>query len=287
MANYSIKELERISGIKAHTLRIWEKRFELLNPERTDTNIRYYSDEDLKKLLNVSLLCNSGEKISRVAYLSDKEMAEAVQSLEANGMMKEKRVDDFVKSMLDVDEVAFLKTFDQCINDLGYHETILNVIFPFLNKVGILWLSDEIQPVHEHFTTNLIRNKMIAAIDDLPTVENGIKGVLFLPEKEYHELGLIFFNFLLKQKGIKTYYLGQATPTAEVKALVKAIEADFILTYTMIKNKMEIQSYLEDLDSFSLKQKFFLEHKSQRIFKLKYPKGVNRLTEIDELLNQF
>lgn len=287
MAKYSIKELERISGIKAHTLRIWEKRFELLNPDRTDTNIRYYSDDDLKKLLNVSLLCNSGEKISRVASLSDKEMAEAVQSLESNGMMKEKRVDDFVKSMLDVDEVAFVKTFDQCIHDLGFHDTIINVIFPFLNKVGILWLSDEIQPVHEHFTTNLIRNKMIASIDALPMVENGKKGVLFLPDNEYHELGLIFFNFLLKQKGIKTYYLGQATPTAEVKALVEAIEADFVLTYTMIKNKMEIQSYLEELDSFSLKHKFFLEHKSQRIFKLNYPKGVSPLTEIDELLSQF
>ncbi|MEX2380646.1 MAG: MerR family transcriptional regulator [Vicingaceae bacterium] len=286
MAKYSIKELERISGIKAHTLRIWEKRFDLLNPERTDTNIRYYSDEDLKKLLNVSLLCNSGEKISRVASLSDKEMAEAVQSLDSNGLMKEKRVDDFVKAMLDIDECAFIKTFDQCVEDMGYHDTIIKVIFPFLNKVGILWLSDEIQPIHEHFTTNLIRNKMIASIDALPTVENGKKGVLFLPDNEYHELGLIFFNFLLKQKGIKTYYLGQATPIAEVKALVETIKADFVLTYTMIKNKMEIQTYLEDMDSIPLKQKFFLEHKSQRIFKLNYPKGVSRLTEIDGLLSQ-
>lgn len=287
MAKYSIKELERISGIKAHTLRIWEKRFELLNPERTDTNIRYYSDDDLKKLLNVTLLCNSGEKISNVASLTDEEMCEAIQGLESNGMMKEKRVDDFVKSMLDVDEVAFVKTFDNCINDLGFHDTIINVIFPFLTKVGILWLSDEIQPVHEHFTTSLIRNKMIAAIDALPIVKNGPKGILFLPDNEFHELALIFFNFLLKQKGVKTYYLGQSTPIAEVMALGDTIEADFVLTYTMIKNKMEIQSYLEELEQFSVKKKFFVEHKYQRIFKLKYPKSVSKLTEIDELLNQY
>lgn len=285
MAKYSIKELERISGIKAHTLRIWEKRFDLLNPDRTDTNIRYYSDDDLKKLLNVTLLCNSGEKISRVASLDDKEMAKAIQSLESNGMMKEKRVDDFVKSMLDLDEISFLETFDQCVKDLGYHDTIINVIFPFLNKVGILWLSDEIQPVHEHFTTSLIRNKMIAATDALPPISKGKRGILFLPENEYHELALIFFNFLLKQNRIKTYYLGQSTPIAEVKAIAEEVKADFILTYTMIKNKMEIQTYLEELADFPTKQNFFIEHRSQRIFKLNYPEKVSKLTEIDELLD--
>ena len=126
---------------------------------------------------------------------------------------------------------------------------------------------------------------MIAATDSLPPISKGKRGILFLPENEYHELALIFFNFLLKQNRIKTYYLGQSTPIAEVKAIAKEVKADFILTYTMIKNKMEIQTYLEELADFPTKQNFFIEHRSQRIFKLDYPEKVSKLTEIDELLD--
>src|SRR5690554_1586022 len=245
MAKYSIKDLERFSGIKAHTLRIWEKRYNLLQPQRTDTNIRFYSDEDLKKLLNVSLLCNNGEKISKISALTNDEMCELVKQIEVGGLHLEKRIDDFVKAMLDLDELAFNQTFDELIQEIGFKETLLNVVFPFLRKVGILWLSDEIQPTHEHFTSNLIRNKMIAAIHALPVVEEGRKAVLFLPEGEFHELGLILFNFILRQTGIKTYYLGQSTPIAEVNSMAKAIDADFAVTYTLINCLEETASIID------------------------------------------
>jgi|SRR5690554_296817 len=286
MGRYSIKELERLSGIKAHTLRIWEKRFALLKPKRTATNIRYYSDDDLKKLLNVSLLCNSGEKISKIAALTDAEICKAVQLLGEGEFMKEKRLDDFVKAMLDLDEVAFNKTFNQAIKELGFQEALTTVVFPFLKKVGILWLSDEIQPIHEHFTTNLIRNKMIAAIDALPVVAQGKKAVLFLPEGEFHELGLIFYNFLLKQAGVKTYYLGQTTPITEVKAMAEAVNADFALTYTLVRCKNEIKTLLSRLEGFESTRIYFLEHKAQSKYHFKYPSGVHKITKIDNLLKK-
>lgn len=286
MGKYSIKELERLSGIKAHTLRIWEKRFDLLKPKRTDTNIRYYADDDLKKILNVSLLCNSGEKISKIASLTDSEICAAVQKLEEGGFLLEKRLDDFVKAMLDLDEIAFNKIFDKVVKELGFQEALTKVVFPFLKKVGILWLSDEIQPIHEHFTTNLIRNKMIAAIDGLSAIEEGKKAVLFLPEDEFHELGLIFFNFLLKQRGIKTYYLGQTTPIAEVKAMVETVNADFVLTYTLVKSKKEIVEVLSQLEGFNDTVIYFLEHSTQNKYHLEYPKGVHKITKVDSLLKK-
>lgn len=287
MAKYSIKDLERFSGIKAHTLRIWEKRYNLLEPKRTDTNIRYYSDEDLKKLLNVSLLCNSGEKISKIAVLTNEEMCEAVRALEDGELLTEKKIDDFIRAMLDLDEQAFNQTFDELIEEIGFQQTLLEVVFPFLRKVGILWLSDDIQPTHEHFTSNLIRNKMIAAIHALPFVEEGRKGVLFLPEGEFHELGLVLFNFILRKHGVKTYYLGQSTPIAEVNAMVKAVNADFVITYTLINCLEETSSIIDRLEEIADNAKvYFFELKHQESCKMEYPKGVQKITTINELLDK-
>jgi DNA-binding transcriptional MerR regulator len=286
MARYSIKDLEKLSGIKAHTLRIWEKRFDLLSPERTDTNIRYYSDDDLKKLLNVTLLCNSGMKISKVALMSQVELCEAVKNLENEDFESQKKVDYFVKAMIDLDEDEFNSKFKDFENEMGFEKTLTDVVYPFLEKVGVLWLSDEIQPVHEHFTTHLIRNKIVSAIEQLPPANDKRKAILFLPEDEYHELGLLFFYYLLKKEGVKVYYMGQSVPTEQVAAIAEEIKPNWVLTYSVIKRQDELREYVKSLKDFKAEEAFFFENKFQHGLNLDYPKGVCRITENKTLLDK-
>lgn len=232
MANYSIKELEALTGIKAHTIRIWEKRHNLINPERSDTNIRSYSDKDLKQILNVSTLYNQGFKISKIASLTEAELCTKISEL-ANDTKPENEIfiDQLTISMVDLDEAKFEKTLSSCILKKGFEETINNIVYPFLRKIGILWLSNKINPVQEHFISNLIRQKMIVAIDGLQDpISRDESVVLFLQETELHELGLLFFHYLVKKRGYKTYYLGQNVPYPDLKKACDKIDPDILIS---------------------------------------------------------
>ena len=219
MGNYSIKELEKLSGIKAHTIRIWEKRHSIIEPARTNTNIRYYSDEDLKKILNVSILNNHGFKISQIASLTRSDLVEHVKTLSEEKTDIGIYIDQLTLSMIDFDELKFEKLLAGYILKLGFERTLLEVVYPFLTKIGVLWLSNNISPIQEHFITNLIRQKIVVAIDGITIkpAEDAKKIVLFLPENEMHEIGLLFFHYLLKNMGFQTYYLGQYVPLADLE----------------------------------------------------------------------
>ena len=175
--------MERLSGIKAHTLRIWEKRYNLFEPSRTATNIRNYSDNDLRKLLSVRLLSNDGVKISKIVSMEKEEINKRVLAIEDKQIINQKRIDDLVFPMFNYDEDRFDELFDSYVKDLGLEKTFEQIIYPFLEKVGVLWLCDEINPAQEHFMTHLIRSKLIVAIDQLPNPnEDSKRAVLFLPE---------------------------------------------------------------------------------------------------------
>ncbi|MEM1405601.1 MAG: MerR family transcriptional regulator [Bacteroidota bacterium] len=231
MGNYSIKELEKLSGIKAHTIRIWEKRHSIIEPARTDTNIRYYSDEDLKKILNVSILNNHGFKISQIASLTRSDLVDNVKKLSEEKTDTGIYIDQLTLSMIDFDEPKFEKLLAGYILKLGFERTLLEVVYPFLTKIGVLWLSNNISPIQEHFITNLIRQKIVVAIDGITTkpAENAKKVVLFLPENEMHEIGLLFFHYLLKNMGFLTYYLGQYVPLADLERSVKRLQPDYLV----------------------------------------------------------
>ncbi|MEQ8907768.1 MAG: MerR family transcriptional regulator [Vicingaceae bacterium] len=286
MARYSIKDLEQISGIKAHTLRIWEKRYALLKPERTDTNIRFYSDEDLKRLLTVSLLNDNGMRISQIAKLSKEDVLEKVKSLEDENLQNQKRINDLVASMVDLDEPGFKSNFDHFVSEIGFEKTLKEVIYPFLEKVGILWLSDEVQPTHEHLITHIIRNKIIVAIESLPQPESDYKAILFLPEGEFHELGLLYFYYLMKKKGINVYYLGQSVPSSQVKLLSDKMKPDWIFSYSIIRKKPQIESFLQEMNQFTARETFFLENKYQQNWNIKYPKEISREVKFESLLKK-
>ena len=217
MAEYSIKELEELSGIKAHTIRIWEKRYGIVSPRRTDTNIRLYSDNDLKKIIKVSLLNNQGIKISRIAQLNPDELSLKVSEISEKQSAPEIHIDRLVVAMVDLDEEAFELIINELIRRFGFEQALLDIIYPFLNKIGVLWLTGHITPVQEHFITLLLRQKMLVAIDGLPLPsKTAPRVILFLPDEELHELGLLFSYYLVKKAGFLAYYMGQRVPYEDV-----------------------------------------------------------------------
>jgi MerR family transcriptional regulator, light-induced transcriptional regulator len=219
MASYSIKDLEDLSGIKAHTIRIWEKRYGIVVPERTTTNIRLYSDDDLKKLLNISILNRNGLKISYLSKLTNNELKEKVIHISRETSDAGTQIENLIISMLELDEWKFDKILSDSIIRIGFEEAMVQVMHPFFEKIGLLWQTGSINPAQEHFVSNLMRQKLIVAIDgQAPArLENRPTFILFLHENELHELGLLFYSYLLKKKGVNVIYLGQAVPFDDLK----------------------------------------------------------------------
>ncbi len=234
MSNYSIKDLEKISGIKAHTLRIWEKRYNLLEPKRTDTNIRFYDDLDLKKVLNVALLNRNGLKISHIANLGNEEISSKINEISRQNQDTESLIDNLVIAMIELDEKKFEKILSRKIMQEGFEKTILYTVYPFFQKIGILWQTGAINPAQEHFISNLVRQKLIVAIDGIMDKDQPNKPskrfVLFLPEGELHEIGLLFYYYLVKKRGNMVIYLGQSVPFNDLQAVVEIRPCDYLIT---------------------------------------------------------
>jgi DNA-binding transcriptional MerR regulator len=240
MNSFTIKDLENLSGIKAHTIRIWEQRYSFLKPRRTNTNIRLYSNENLKKILNISLLNKYGYKISHINTMSEAEMKEKIFSLNATEARQDYIVNELIQCMVDLDTDRLEKILQSHIETRGIQKTVIQIIFPFLEKIGILWLTNHINPAQEHLVCNIIRQKLIVAIENTPTQikkENAKTVLLFLPEGEYHELGLLFICYLLKSKGIQTIYLGCSISLADVQYIVKLKKPHFLYCHLTATGK--------------------------------------------------
>jgi DNA-binding transcriptional MerR regulator len=232
MRHYSIKDLEKITGIKAHTIRIWEKRYNIVNPERTMTNIRFYNDQDLKRLLNIAILNRYGYKISSIVKMSGDELNSRVVEVTVNETDYSSLIESFLVAMVEYDEIRFEKALNNSIIKLGFESAITNVIYPFLSKVGVLWQTGSVIPGQEHFVTNLIRQKLILAIDSRHASRNNhpLLFILFLPENEFHELGMLYAHYLLKKYGHNVIYLGANVPLFDVQQLVTMKKPDYLLT---------------------------------------------------------
>ena len=248
MASYSIKDLEHLSGIKAHTLRIWEQRYNLIDPKRTDTNIRFYDQEDLKLVLNVSLLKDNGYKISKIAKMSPEEMFRCVREVSDKTTSHEDQIHGLTLSMIDLDEQRFEKIISSNTLKIGFERTMLNIIYPFLSKIGIMWITNSINPAQEHFISNLIRQKVIVAIDGQYQTfnEQAKKYMLFLPETELHELSLLFANYLIRSKGNRVVYLGQNMPFMDLQTVYNTYQPDYLVTIITSRGKqMSPEEYLQ------------------------------------------
>lgn len=246
MHSFTIKDLENLSGIKAHTIRIWEQRYSFLKPARTGTNIRFYSNEELKKILNVALLNKYGFKISHIDRMNEAEMKERILSLNQLEAQQERIVNGLIQNMIDLDMDGFENTLNNFIAVKGIEKTIFQIIFPFLEKIGILWMTNHIVPAQEHLVSNIIRQKLIAGID---TISNRVRlnktVLLFLPEGEYHELGLLFMNYLLKNRGVNTIYLGCSVPVNDIEYVLKLKHPDYIYTHlTTVGPKFNFDKFI-------------------------------------------
>ncbi len=267
MAGYKIRDLEILTGIKAHTIRMWEKRYGLLTPQRTNTQIRTYSDNELLLLLNVSLLNKKGIKISRIAGMTSEQIFETSRGLQ-DSVDTDTAIEQFIVSVLQLDEQLFHKTFQELALKTNLSGIFSDHIIPFLNRIGIMWLVGTINPAQEHFISNLIRQKIIAAIDSLPVPDpNQAKIILYLPEHEWHEISLLVYHYHLRSKGFNSIYLGQALPYG---ALIKTVQ--------FLKAKLLVSSWLTAIEPQQI-----LDHFSQIEEELDSVKIVAGGYQIDQL----
>lgn len=245
---FSIKDLENISGIKAHTIRIWEKRYNVLEPMRSDTNIRYYNLVNLQKLLNITLLHDHGYKISRIAKFSEQQIPEAVREIISIKSVKSHAISSFKMAMINFDQSLFTKTYDTLLSEKSFREVFHEVFIPLMNEIGLLWQSETITPAHEHFISYLIKQKLLINTEKLqilPPTNDEKVFVLYLPSNEIHELGLMYLNYEVLFHGYRSIYLGESIPLENLKDLKNYFnKVTFISYLTVEPNKEEINSYI-------------------------------------------
>ena len=232
MANYSIKDLENFTSIKAHTIRIWEQRYKLLEPKRTETNIRYYTDEDLKKILNISLLYNNGLKISKIASLSENEIYEQAKDiLHSEKQSSSEEIESIVRAISELNESFIHSALHRLYDEIGMERLYAEVLIPLLERVGVLWQVNTITVSHEHFFSNILREFLIVKIDGIKVnIYSKPKVVLFLPEHEKHEISLLFYYYILKSRGYECYYLGQSVPYKDLVEFVERVQPEYLFS---------------------------------------------------------
>jgi len=249
MATYSMAEIVTLTGINAHTLRKWESRYKLIVPHRTDTNIRFYSDEQLRKLLNIGILVRSGNRISQIDKMTDDEINEKVSKTLVDSKNSDE-IDALIISMIEMDELAFDKTIDRNVQNKGLMATITEVIYPFLNQIGILWTTHRAMPAQEHFISNLIRQKIFAAIENLPLAKRDApKIVLFLLEDEDHEIGLLLANYIAREMGWRVYYLGTKVPLENIEMVVEIVKPQLLLSLFILNRPKWVEAQIGLLTS--------------------------------------
>ncbi|UKM66374.1 MerR family transcriptional regulator [Flavobacteriaceae bacterium GSB9] len=256
--NFSIKDLENLSGIKAHTIRIWEKRYQLLTPDRTDTNIRTYNLGSLQKLLNISYLNNNGLKISKIADLDDNEIPIKVREIASRAKVEDHAINALKMAMINFDQVLFYSTYNNLLENKSFSEIFYSVFLPLLNEIGLLWQTDTITPAHEHFLSVHIKQKILLNIERLQILEprpDSKTIVLFLPENEIHDIGLLFINYQLRSKGYHTIFLGESVPMDSLKGVLEFFDdITFISYFTVYPETKDILDYIENFDDLLLKK---------------------------------
>lgn len=287
MSTYSIKDLEQLSGIKAHTLRIWEQRYQFILPKRTETNIRYYDDKDLKLVLNIALLKDNGYKISKIAGMDEDDMNHEVLRLTEKNLRYPDQIHALTLAMIDLDEDRFEKIMATNILKLGFESTMINVIYPFLSKIGVLWQTGAINPSQEHFISNLIRQKLIVAIDGqfVSNSDSQHKYLLYLPEGELHELTLLFLCYIIKARRNKVVYFGQNLPFDDLKSIHHVHKPDYILTIiTTSPHAGEVKNYVNKLSSTFPESEILLSGYQVIGQRIKSKDNVKVFTRIDHII---
>ena len=287
MDAFTIKELENLSGIKAHTIRVWEQRYSFLKPQRTNTNIRYYTNEELKTVLNIALLNKYGYKISHINKMRPDELAEKLISLSNFQAQQERIINELLQYTIDMDIEKLEAVLNQYVVAKGIDKVITQIIFPFLEKIGILWLANHVHPVQEHLVTNIIRQKLIVGIEGAFTHVTAAKTVLlYLPEGEYHELGLLYISYLLKCKGIKVLYLGANVPLNDLEFVATVKKPDFVYTHlTTVASNFNFEKFLYYLNSRFRSGSVIISGQIANNYKRKIPPSIAVCRSLGEVMD--
>lgn len=288
MNDFTIKDLENLSGVKAHTIRIWEQRYNFLKPRRTDTNIRYYSNDELKSILNIALLNKYGFKISYIDKMTKDEIGKKINQINQQEAQQERIQNELISYTVDLDMEAFDEVINREIRATDIEKVIDRVVFPFLEKIGILWQSNHINPAQEHLVFNAIRQKLLLAIDKCPKPNSENTILLFLPENEYHELGLIYVNYLFRRAGIKTFYLGANVPSADLEYVIKMKNPAFLYSHiTSVSNKFNIDKFLLQMQKFVKDKTIFISGPVVQAYDKPLPRNIqvkHSLYEVKKLV---
>lgn len=246
---FSIKDLENLSGIKAHTIRIWEKRYDILQPMRTDTNIRLYDLASLQKLLNITLLHNHGYKISKISKLPSEKIPQLVREIVSEKNSKSHAINSFKMAMMNFDQSLFFNTYNSLLSEKSFREVFYEVFIPIMQELGTLWQTDTISPAHEHFLSYLIKQKILINTEKVQILEPTKTDrvfVLYLPLNEVHELGLMYLNYEVILHGYKTIYLGESVPSENLKDVQRYFDnITFIAYLTVEPNPEEVDDYVD------------------------------------------
>lgn len=248
---FSIKDLENLSGIKAHTIRIWEKRYNILEPMRSETNIRFYDIKNLQKLLSIVLLHNYGYKISKISSLSHEEFNKLANDIISEKSAKNHAISTFKVAMMNFDQTLFFNTYNKLLSEKTFKEVFYSVFIPLMQELGFLWQTDTISPAHEHFITYLIKQKLLINTEKVqtltPTKDDKV-FVLFLPSNEIHELGIMYLNYEILLNGYQTIYLGESIPIDSLLDLKNAFEKiTFVSYFTVEPNQEIIEDYIDEM----------------------------------------
>ena len=286
MHSFTIKDLENLSGIKAHTIRIWEQRYQFLKPSRSDTNIRHYSNEELKKLLNIALLNKYGFKISHIDKMGEAEVKEKLLTLTNSQAQQERILNELIQSMIDLDMDKLEDILDKHISARGIERTITQIIFPYMERIGVLWLTNHINPAQEHLVTNIIRQKLIVGIEGVVTSLKVNKTVLlFLPEGEYHELGMLFMYYLLKSRGVTVIYLGANVPVSDVEYVVKIKKPTYVYSHlTSIGQKFNFDKFISSITKKIVNTPVIISGQLTQTYEKKIPPQINFKRSFSEVM---
>ena len=250
---FSIKDLENISGVKAHTIRIWEKRYNILEPMRTDTNIRLYNLENVQKLLNITLLHNHGYKISKISKFSEEKIPQIVNEIISDKSVKHHAISAFKMAMINFDQTLFLTTYNNLLSEKSFREIFYDIIIPLMNEIGILWQTDTITPAQEHFISYLVKQKLLLNTEKLQIIEPTRTDklfILYLPMNEIHELGLMYLNYEILAQGYKSIYLGESVPISSLRDLKNHFDnITYVCYMTVEPNKSEVNEYIKEVNT--------------------------------------
>jgi MerR family transcriptional regulator, light-induced transcriptional regulator len=286
MDRYTIAELEKLTGIRTGTIRIWERRYRIIKPHRTDTNRRWYDDDDLIRIINISILHRHGFKISKIAAMTGAEISRQVALLTTETTDTDTQLDALVVAMTDFNEKAINENLMRSIITRGFEETFEKIVFPFLRRVGVMWQTGTIDIGAEHFMTNIFRKRLIVATDSLPPPDgpDRKKVLLYLPESELHEMGLLFFAFIVRKEGHETLYLGQSTPFNAMADVVARWHPDIIVTGSLTGLPYERpEDYLKRISAVFRDKKILVSGAMARAAAGKTLANVFAVTSVTEL----